>query len=72
MNFDPKCLREKRLILIKELEEIWMNAYENTRIYKEHTKTGHGKKIFTKVFVVNNHFLLFNSCLKLFPWKVQS
>ncbi|CAA7021691.1 unnamed protein product [Microthlaspi erraticum] len=35
LNFDIKAAQEKRVMNLHELEEIRMNAYENSKIYKE-------------------------------------
>ncbi|KAL0723182.1 hypothetical protein Bca4012_037781 [Brassica carinata] len=35
LNFDIKSAKEKRLFQLQELDEIRMDAYENSRIYKE-------------------------------------
>jgi len=54
------------------LEEIQNNAYENTRIYKEKTKTLHDRMITRKEFNVGDKVLLYHSRLKLFPGKLRS
>ena len=38
LNFDLKLTGEKRLIQLNELDEWRVNAYENSRLYKEATK----------------------------------
>ncbi|XP_010490378.1 PREDICTED: uncharacterized protein LOC104768149 [Camelina sativa] len=72
MNFNVKTAAERRLIQLNELDEIRMNAYESTKIYKERTKALHDKKILPKNFAANNLVLLFNSRLKVFPGKLRS
>ncbi|XP_024009176.1 uncharacterized protein LOC112084173 [Eutrema salsugineum] len=57
MNYDIQTAGAKRLIQLKELDEIRNNAYENSKIYKEKTKAF--------------HVLLYNSRLKLFPGKFR-
>ena len=38
LNMDFEAVREKRLLQLHELEEIWHEAYENAKIHKENTK----------------------------------
>jgi len=38
LNLDPTLAGEKRKLQLSELEELRMDDYENTRIYKERTK----------------------------------
>jgi len=45
LNFDIKSAKEKRLLQLHELDEIRMDAFENSRIYKEKTKAFHDKNI---------------------------
>ncbi|KAG7585657.1 Ribonuclease H-like superfamily [Arabidopsis thaliana x Arabidopsis arenosa] len=72
LNFDIKTAEEKRLIQLNDLNEIRLEAYESSKIYKERTKLFHDKKIVTKDFQVGDQVLLFNSRLKLFPGKLKS
>jgi integrase-like protein len=72
LNFDLKSAGEKRLLDLNELEEIRLNAYESSRIYKEKTKVWHDKRIRRREFVVGDQVLVFNVRLKLFPGKLQS
>ena len=53
------------------LEEIQNDAYENTRIYKEKTKSLHDRLITRKEFNVGDK-VLYHSCFKLFPGKFCS
>lgn len=57
---------------MQELEEIRLDAYENSVIYKEKTKAFHDKMIARKQFVVGQKVLLYNSRLKLMPGKLRS
>ena len=59
LNFDIKSAKEKRLLQLNELDEIRLDAFENSRIYKEKTSAG-------------DQVLLYNSRLKLFPGKLKS
>ncbi|CAO2822820.1 unnamed protein product [Amaranthus hypochondriacus] len=72
LNFDLKSAGEKRLLDLNELEEIRLNAYESSRIYKEKTKVWHDKRIRRREFVVGDQVLVFNVRLKLFPGKLRS
>ncbi|XP_027364369.1 uncharacterized protein LOC113871468 [Abrus precatorius] len=63
---------EQRKLQLQELEELHLEAYENSRIYKEKTKQYHDKKISSKEFYVGQKVLLFNSRLKLMPGKLKS
>ncbi|CAA7043382.1 unnamed protein product [Microthlaspi erraticum] len=57
---------------LHELEEIRLDAYENSKIYKERTKTAHDKLIRLKDFKARDSVLLFNSKLRLFHGKLRS
>jgi len=45
LNFDFTTSREKRKVQLQELEEIRLNAYESSKLYKERTKRYYKKKI---------------------------
>ena len=49
-----------------------MNAYENAKLYKDHTQLWHDKHIIKKEFYEGDLVLLYNSRLKLFPRKLKS
>ena len=53
------------------MEEIRLDAYESSRLYKEKTKAFHDKFILRKEFAVGQKVLLFNSRLKLMPGKLR-
>ncbi|XP_073064090.1 uncharacterized protein [Primulina eburnea] len=63
---------ELRKLQLQELEEIRLEAYENSRIYKEKTKLFHDNSILRKHFVVGQRVLLYNSQLKLMPVEIKS
>ncbi|RDX82429.1 hypothetical protein CR513_36778, partial [Mucuna pruriens] len=63
--------RERKL-QFQELEELRLEAYENSRIYKEKVKHFHDSKILKKEFKVGQKVLLFNSRLKLSIGKLYS
>jgi len=72
LNFDIKSAKEKRLLQLHELDEIRMDAFENSRIYKEKTKAFHDKNILKREFKEGDQVFLYNSRLKLFPGKLKS
>jgi len=72
LNLDIGTAQEKRSLDLHELEEIRLESYESSKIYKERTKTFHDKKILPKDFKAGDQVLLFNSRFKLFPGKLKS
>ena len=72
LNFDAQTAGEKRVLELHELEELRLDAYESTRIYKERTKRLHNKRILHREFREGDMVLLFNSRIKLFPGKLKS
>ncbi|KAJ9170374.1 hypothetical protein P3X46_018486 [Hevea brasiliensis] len=71
-NLDLDTTGVERKLQLQELEEIRLEAYENSKIYKEKTKAFHDKLILRKQFVVGQKVLLYNSRLKLMPGKLRS
>ena len=45
LNFDNNACGEKRKLQLLELEEMRLNAYESSKIYKKKTKAYHDKKM---------------------------
>ena len=72
VEYGCKGYRKEKIISAEELEEFWLDAYENARLYKEKTKRWHDKHIQNRNFEVGQKVLLFNSKLKLFPGKLKS
>ncbi|CAM8909052.1 unnamed protein product [Rhodiola kirilowii] len=72
LNFDTKASGEKRLLQLNELDEIRLDSYESSRIYKEKTRRWHDKLILKRQFSVGDKVLLFNSKYKLFLGKFKS
>ncbi|KAI5323801.1 hypothetical protein L3X38_032873 [Prunus dulcis] len=62
-NMDMSVAGKQRKLQLNELEEIWNDAYESSRIYKEKSKAFHDKMILRKSFVIGQKVLLFNSRL---------
>ena len=71
-NFNLDKASSLRKLQLNELEEIWRDAYENSRISKELIKVFHDKKILRKSFEPSQKVLLHNSRLHLFPEKLRS
>ena len=66
---DAACERKYQ---INELDELRVEAYENSKFYKEKTKKMHDKLIRKKEIVIGQKVLLFNSRLKIMPGKLKS
>ncbi|KAI4332710.1 hypothetical protein L6164_017596 [Bauhinia variegata] len=71
-NMNMRLAGMERKLQLQELEEICLEAYESSRIYKEKTKAFQDKFILRKDFQVGEKVLLYNSCLKLLPGKLRS
>ncbi|XP_027356740.1 uncharacterized protein LOC113866049 [Abrus precatorius] len=71
-NFDMSQSGLHRKFQLQELEEIQLEAYENSRMYKEKTKLIHDKMLLWKEFSIGQKVLLYNSRLKLFSGKFRS
>ena len=50
LNFDESLAGEKSKLQLLELEEMRLNAYESSRLYKEKVKAYHDKKLLKKEF----------------------
>ena len=72
LNFDLKSAGERRLLQLNEVEEIHLDAYEISRIYKGRTKWWDDKFINCREFRKDDLVFLFNSRLKLFLGKLHS
>ncbi|XP_027338181.1 uncharacterized protein LOC113852129 [Abrus precatorius] len=62
----------ERKLQLQELDEIRLQAYENSRLYKEKVRRFHDTHILRKEFSVGQKVLLFNSRLKLIAGKLRS
>lgn len=60
-NMDIDEAGKSRKLQLQELEELRLESYENSRIYKEKTKLFHNNSILRKQFEVGQKVLLFNS-----------
>ncbi|RDY08585.1 hypothetical protein CR513_07167, partial [Mucuna pruriens] len=70
MTYDQ--VGEEKKLQLQELEELRLEAYENSRIYKQRVKQFHDHQILRKEFQVDQKVLLFNSRLKLIADKLRS
>ncbi|RDX86992.1 hypothetical protein CR513_31595, partial [Mucuna pruriens] len=61
-----------RKFQLQELDELHLEAYENSQIYKQKVKQFHDQQILRKEFQVGQKVLLFNSRLKLIVGKLHS
>jgi len=50
LNFDSKSTREKRKTQLHELEEMRLNAYHSSNIYRERVKAYNDKRILERNF----------------------
>ena len=71
-NMDLAQSGAERKLQLQELEELRLEAYESSRIYKEKTKAFHDQRIIRREFITGQKVLLFNSRLKLMPGKLRS
>ncbi|RDX87723.1 gag-pol, partial [Mucuna pruriens] len=62
---------KQRKFQLQELDELRLEAYENSRIYKQKVKQFHDQKILRKDFFVGQKVLLFNSRLKLIAVQLK-
>ena len=72
LNLDVKVSGEKRKVQLNELEEMRLNAYQNSKLYKDRAKAYHDQRIIKRSFHPGQSVLLFNSRLGLFPRKLKS
>ena len=71
-NLDHELEEKKRKLQLHELEEIRLEAYDNSVIYKGKAKAFRDAKLVRKEFQVGEKVLFFNSKLRLFPYKLNS
>ncbi|XP_038874909.1 uncharacterized protein LOC120067412 [Benincasa hispida] len=71
LNFDLKAAGEEKKLQLLELDEWRLQAYENSKIYKERTKRWHDKRLCEKNLKAGQKVLLFNYRLRLFPAKLK-
>jgi len=71
-NLDVEKVGSQRKLELQELEDIRLEAYDNSKIYKEKVKNFHDLKILRKEFFIRQKVLLFHSRLKLIAGKLRS
>ncbi|XP_020209194.1 uncharacterized protein LOC109794129 [Cajanus cajan] len=71
-NFSIDQAGEERKLQLSDLDEIHLEAEENSKLYKEKTKKFHDSLIARKDFVVGQKVLLDNSWLGLMGGKLRS
>ncbi|KAL2985393.1 hypothetical protein AAZX31_12G149500 [Glycine max] len=71
-NFSIDQAGEERKWQLSELDDIRLEAYQNSKFYKEKTKKFHDSLIAKKDFVVGQKVLLYNSRLGLMSGKLRS
>ncbi|XP_057719566.1 uncharacterized protein LOC130933993 [Arachis stenosperma] len=64
--------RAERKMQLKELENLRLEAYDNSRLYKEKMKAVNDKHIKRREFRPWELVLLYNSRLRLMPGKLRS
>ena len=70
MNYDKAGEQQK--LQLQELDKIRLEEYENSKFYKERTKSLHDHFITSKEFLAGQRVLMFNFRLKLMPGKLRS
>ncbi|RDX75725.1 pol, partial [Mucuna pruriens] len=63
---------KQRKFQLQKLDELCLEAYENSQIYKQKVKQFHDQQILRKEFQVGQRVLLFNSRLRLIVGKLHS
>ncbi|CAM8953801.1 unnamed protein product [Rhodiola kirilowii] len=71
-NLDLRAAGLERKMVLNELEELRLEAYEGQTDYKARTKLYHDKFILRRSFEVGQQVILFTSRLKLMPGKLRS
>ncbi|GJY23512.1 hypothetical protein Tco_0397170 [Tanacetum coccineum] len=72
-NPDLKIDGEKQFLQLHELDELRIQAYENSKLYKARTKSYHDKKLkIRKEFKAGDNVLLFNSKYKFKAPKLRT
>ncbi|GJY57849.1 reverse transcriptase domain-containing protein [Tanacetum coccineum] len=72
-NHDLKLAGEKRFMQLHELDELRLQAYKNSKLYKARTKAYHEKKLgVRKEFKAGDKVFLYNSKYKFKALKLRS
>ncbi|XP_057763216.1 uncharacterized protein LOC130983056 [Arachis stenosperma] len=62
----------EQMLQLQELENLRLEAYENSRLYKEKVKAVHDKNIKRREFQPGDLVLLYNSRMRLMLGKLRS
>ncbi|XP_057745158.1 uncharacterized protein LOC130963025 [Arachis stenosperma] len=62
----------ERKFQLQELENLRLEAYENSRLYKDKVKAVHDKNIKRREFQLGDLVLLYNYGMRLMPGKLRS
>ncbi|XP_015944552.1 uncharacterized protein LOC107469687 [Arachis duranensis] len=71
-NMDYERLGAERKLQLQDLESLRLQAYENSRLYKEKVKAVHDKSIKRREFQPVDLILLYNSRMRLMLGKLRS
>ncbi|XP_057758381.1 uncharacterized protein LOC130979046 [Arachis stenosperma] len=71
-NMDYERARSEQKLQLQELESLRLEAYENSRLYKEKVKVVHHRSIKRREFQLGDLVLLYNSRMRLMPGKLRS
>ncbi|XP_052118511.1 uncharacterized protein LOC127748306 [Arachis duranensis] len=63
---------DERKLQLQELESLCLEAYENSKLYKEKVKAVHDKSIKRREFQPGDFVLLYNSRMRLMLGKLRS
>ncbi|XP_015935281.1 uncharacterized protein LOC107461307 [Arachis duranensis] len=69
---DYERVGAERKLQLQKLENLCLDAYENSRLYKEKVKVVHDKSIKRREFQPGDLVLLYNSRMRLMPGKQRS
>lgn len=72
LNMDIELAGKHRKLQLCELEELRMDAYDSSKIYKEKSKKWHDKHILCRDFQVGQLVLVYDSKFHIFPGKFKS
>jgi hypothetical protein len=72
LNLDQGIAGGNRKLQLCEMEELRLDSYESSRIYKEKTKKWHDRHILRKSFEPGQLVLVYDSRFHLFPGKFKS
>ena len=71
LNLDLKRASLKRFLDLNELEELWNDAYLNSKIAEDKSKKWHDQIVAQKYFQKGDQVLLYDSKLHILPSKLK-